>query len=482
MSQDQAMKLNSTVTTATKRADMGAFLRSRSLCEETASRLGLTELGGRIEIPYNKNGERVYSKFRGIAEKTFSCEAGHKPFMWNFDVIHDETIGQSLLITEGEFDALAAIQSGHIRTVSVPNGSQGEGASLAYLDDVIEDLKKEPEILLAFDDDEKGHALLHAFWLRLGRARLKWIKYPKGCKDLNDALMQFGEKGVQESIKRAAWLEINGDYSLKELPPVPYARPYSVGIHGMQINCRMGDFSIITGVPSCGKSTFVNDILCRMITNQGLKPAIASFEQPPQSDHRRALRTWYHKRLERDLDDEQKQSADDWIDRNFRFIVPNEDDNVTLEWLLERMTAVVVRRGCNMIVIDPWNEMDHDRPSDMTTTEYVGHAIRELKRFAKKYMVHVMVIAHPAKMRRDKDGQYPIPTLYDVSDSAHWYNKADLGIVVHRSDDGDIVQVCKSRYHTEIGKPTIYDVSFDVNSGRYQVIDRSVLDGYDKGR
>jgi twinkle protein len=47
-----------------------------------------------------------------------------------------------------------------------------------------------------------------------------------------------------------------------------------------------------------------------------------------------------------------------------------------------------------------------------------------------------------------------MPTLYDISDSANWYNKCDLGLIVHRENaDDTIIKVQKSRYHEEIGRP-----------------------------
>ena len=46
------------------------------------------------------------------------------------------------------------------------------------------------------------------------------------------------------------------------------------------------------------------------------------------------------------------------------------------------------------------------------------------------------------------------PSLYDISDSAHWYNRPEVGIIVWRGkDERTIVRVAKSRYHDEIGVP-----------------------------
>lgn len=119
-------------------------------------------------------------------------------------------------------------------------------------------------------------------------------------------------------------------------------------------------------------------------------------------------------------------------------------------------------------MIDPWNELDHVFDSrEISLTQYVGGAIKELRRFARRFLVHVMVIAHPAKLRKDKDGKYPIPTAYDISDSAHWYNKPDQILIVHRTDENKtLIRVAKSRYHNVLGKPG--DVELEFNDYTYR--------------
>jgi twinkle protein len=103
-------------------------------------------------------------------------------------------------------------------------------------------------------------------------------------------------------------------------------------------------------------------------------------------------------------------------------------------------------------------------------TEYTGRAIKTLKRFAAKFLVHLIVVAHPAKMQK-VDGSYSIPTLYDISDSAHWYNKSDIGMTVHRMTDGtSLIRVSKSRYHDEIGVPGEVTCNFHFPSRRYETI------------
>ena len=66
------------------------------------------------------------------------------------------------------------------------------------------------------------------------------------------------------------------------------------------------------------------------------------------------------------------------------------------------------------------NELDYVRPPDMQLTEYTGFAIKQLKRFAKRYRVHVICVAHPPRSRAARGvASSRVPALYDIADSAH---------------------------------------------------------------
>jgi twinkle protein len=461
------------------------ILEQRGLDLELLVRLGVESCSqhgreGRnwIMIPYTETGRLVNRKYRAIgATKAFAQDSGGKQVFWNVDAIADPTLAtMPLIITEGEFDAMAAIQAGFSRTVSVPNGapSQQTGDELSqryrFLENAPQALAQATEIILATDNDDPGVNLLNDLALRLGRARCKWVRYPVGCKDLNDALKVYGVRGVTETITRAQWMLVDGVYRMSELPPLPECKAHDPGIHGLgqHYRLRLGDFAVITGIPSHGKTAFVTDVACRMVSNYGWGIVMASFEQTPQRDHRRALRTWYNGKYEIYQSPEELSAADSWIERNFVFVVPGEDDDVTLAWVLERLAAAVVRYGVKMVIVDPYNEMDHDRPADMTMTEYTGFAIKQFRKFARKHNVHFVLVAHPTKQRKDDTGKIPIPSLYDISDSAHFYNKSDVGVVVYRVDDRKtIIRVAKSRYHTEIGVPGDLALQFDPQRGQY---------------
>lgn len=466
-------------------------LEARGLCPETATLYGIGSPvrgggGDAIAIPFVRDGKTVNTKFRTFAPKKFWQTAGGVQCAWNEDTLRDDTLrDQPLIITEGELDALAAICAGYPRVISVPGGapapgSKDDGARYRWIDEIrpLLALERVKEIILAVDNDAPGAQLLHDLSLRLGRYRCKFVTYPKQqgeehrLKDLNEVLQIYGPPGVRATISRAQFLKVDGIFRMSELPPVPDVPIYDIGIPKLRdhYKARLGDFAVWTGIPSHGKSSLVNDVCCRLAQAHGLVTAFASFEQSPQRDHRRNLRTWYCRRPVQHCDSREIREADAWIDRQFSFVVPGEDDDVTLDWMLDKLEAAVVQHAAKVVVIDPWNELDHARRKDETQTEYVGRAIKTLKRFARTMCVHLIVVAHPAKQQKDpQTGDYRMPTLYDISDSAHWYNKADLGVVVHRTAISTQIRVAKSRYHDEIGTPGEVEAQFQFDQRRYDV-------------
>lgn len=456
------------------------LLDARGLDVVLLENYGVTDSERRgFDVVFNfvVGAETVARKHRRIHKSedapNFVQDQGARQAFWNAPAITDTKLsGYPLVICEGEFDALSAIQAGFYRSVSVPNGApvpgEHEGGRYQYLDAVPEDCN---EIILAVDSDEPGKRLLHALALKLGRGRCKWIEYPKGCKDLNDALRTYGVRGVTESLARARWMDVPGLYRMSELPPLPDTPPHDVGIPGLEkhYRARLGDFVVVTGVPNHGKSAMTTAIACHLALRHKWPIALASFETRPQVELRRQLRTWYNSAPEKDQSTSEIAAADQWINAWFSFIVPGADDDANLLWLLERAKAGITRHGVKCVIIDPWNELDHDPPPDMSRTEYVGWCIRRLKKFAMSNLVHLIVVAHPAKIQRDRDNKIPIPTLYDIADSAHWANKPEVGIVVHRkSDEETLIRVAKSRYHDTIGRPGDVSVRFVWQRAAYE--------------
>ena len=477
-----------------------ALLEKRGISPDMAEKLGWLSCDGKkagwIALPFLRKGKKVNTKYRRIFkvadEQNFEQDKGGEQCFYNLEALEaleklpaDELRTLQVVITEGELDCAVALQCGYL-AVSVPSGAPGkpvEGEeSTKY--DFLKDFPKFAVALLAVDDDPAGHALRHDLAQRIGRHRCKWAQYPKDCKDLCDIFVRYGKKGIDVVLReKAKFLNVGGLFRMHELPAEPELPAYPCGIGNVSemVKLRMGDFTVITGKPSGGKTSFVGALVCNMVKLYGWQICLASFEHRARGTQERMLRTAFIGRRPKDHFGNTQWTAQDiaaadrWISANFSLVVPDRqsEEMITLKWLLERVRAAITQFGAQLIVIDPWNELDHDRPHGMSLTEYTGFAIKELKRIAAQYLVHVIVVAHPAKPDKKLSPQEWNPTLYDISDSAHWYNKCDLGIVIHRKrNDEDtkwatLVDVQKVRDWGEIGYEGQKYLEYLPESGNY---------------
>jgi len=148
------------------------WLEARGLDVELAVRLGVKSLKRNgcewLEIPYIYRGDRVNAKFRNIEKKEHFQEPDGKKVVYNFDCLLDQSLeDQPLIITEGEWDCMAALQSGYARVISVPDGAPAEivtdgSVKYSYLDEVLKIISDTKEVIIAADSDGPGNNLLHS--------------------------------------------------------------------------------------------------------------------------------------------------------------------------------------------------------------------------------------------------------------------------------------------------------------------------------
>jgi hypothetical protein len=238
---------------------------------------------------------------------------------------------------------------------------------------------------------------------------------------------------------------------------------------------KKGQFSVVTGTPGAGKSAVLDALLINLANKSGWRFAVCSFENQPVEQHMATLLSLYtgepfSQGPTPRMSVKTKDSAKQWLHRNFTFLLPPEDDR-TISGLLSRAEWTHRNRGIDGVVIDPWNEIEHRRPAGMSETEYTSLVLSKLRSFARKNDLHLWLVGHPTKLYRNKDGKYPIPTLYDISGSAHFKNKADFGVVVSRDISIDsnptIIHVQKVRFRWcgQLGEASLY---FDKVTGRYR--------------
>jgi twinkle protein len=433
------------------------WLERRGIDLELATSYGLCtdrqSPGGRdLVIPYRREGKIINHKYRG-PQKRFRQDPGAPRSFWNEDCLRDATLAsEPLVVNEGEFDALAAIQAGFPRAVSVPDGA---GSNLDFIGDLWPLLKDIRQVILSGDGDAPGQQLNAEMARRFGAARCAWVAYPEGCKDLNDILRQKGATAVGDALRAAKPYPIKGLYKLSDYPDIAEPITYETGFINLNPHLRLwrGEFIPITGVPGHGKSRFALELLASLAIRHKHRSAIASFEMRIAPYVRDVLREHFIGKATKDLTLPDKCRADAWIEEMFVFIDQDprkEEEDATIEWIIERAGDAVVRYGIDWLLLDPWNQVEHKRERNESEVDYQGRAIRSLKRFARSYDCGVLVVAHPNKDVKLPNGEIRVPNLYDISGSAHWYNAADHGIVVSGDTTSNIREITieKSRYRS----------------------------------
>jgi len=264
--------------------------------------------------------------------------------------------------------------------------------------------------------------------------------------------------------------EVNQLYNSKMV------RGYSTGWDALDFHFTVhpGEFTVVTGMPSHGKSEWLDALCVNLVRQHNFRIPIFSPENHPLEMH---LAKILEKVAVKPFHGEGRMTHDEMIDamakieKNFAFIKTSETEftprHIADEAapFLDQTTAMP-----KAMIIDPWNEMDHYRPAGLSETEYISRVLTELRRFARDYKTHLFLVAHPMKMAKDKDGNYPVPRPYDISGSAHWYNKADNCITVWRDVTGDTdkveIHIQKVRFKAR-GKPGMVQLNYDNKTSTY---------------
>lgn len=240
----------------------------------------------------------------------------------------------------------------------------------------------------------------------------------------------------------------------------------------------IGQWTAITGMPGAGKSEFLDAMLVNLAESGDWEFCLYSPENYPVATHlvkiaEKRARLPFNVGVTRRMTREQYRTAANWVSERFFWIDPalKCPDELIATGLRYR------QRGKNLgIVLDPWNTLEHQRGT-MTETDYVSFVLTEVTKLARLNAAHVWLVVHPAKMQRNKDGTRPVPTPYDISGSAHWYNKADNILTVHRDQakGGQEVEIHVQKVRFKhIGHPGLVTLRYDKVTGRYFEMDGGI--------
>ena len=442
----------------------------------------MPQLNKKIEVicfPFFRSDKVINIKFRG-PNKTFKLVSNAELLFFNYDVL---STTDSVIITEGEIDALSFIEAGRRNVVSVPNGAN---RNLEYLDNCIELFEQIETVFLATDQDTKGIELRDELARRIGQEKCKIVSF-KNCKDANEYFIRYGGIELSKTIDNTKDFPIRGTVKASEL----YSDVYSLFENGIQpgkiigiteidkyVTWETGRLATVTGIPGHGKSEFIDFIVTKLNLKYGWKAAYFSPENYPLKFHyAKIYEKFIGKKFSKRASSEVEfDVAYEHIKENIFWILDEED--LSVEAVLQAAQSYVRSVGIKILVIDPYNRLEH-RYTD-SETQYISRFIDKLTNFARFNDVLVFLVAHPTKMGKNAAGKPETPTLYNIAGSANFYNKTDYGFTVHRvTDDSNLMQNSVNIYWQKIkfkhlGEQGASHLKYNYNNGRFEVAEGDI--------
>ena len=397
-----------------------------------------------IQFNYFINEQLINTKFRD-GRKNFKLVKGAEKIFYNINNIvgHDWCV-----IVEGEMDALSLYEVGITNVVSVPNGATLNRLNLDYLDNCIEYFDDKQKIILATDSDEAGQNLQQELIRRFG-AEVCWMADFGIHKDANDLLIADGRNALLDAIHNSTAVPLENvvtvndiNDELEEFIHEGFKPGYQVGLDNFDsiFSTYTGQFITVTGVPSSGKSDFVDRMAVGYQMKYGWKTAFASPENKPTFLHAhkliRKIGGWMPKK--EDLGGDKWNRCFEVVNDNFYFI---EAERYDLDAVLKKGAELVKRKGIKCLVIDPYNKVKMKGAGDLSITDATMEYLAKIEAFAKKYDVLVIIVAHPTKMYKKDDGTIDEPTMYNIKGGGEWYDASYHGLLVHRNYTNNTVKV-----------------------------------------
>ncbi len=433
-------------------------------------------------VPGPEKFEVVNRKYRMLSDKAgMRMEAGARVVWYGLErIIGADTV----VIVEGEPDALAIVESGTWAVLSVPHGAPQADAKnyskkFDFIGECEEWTKHVKNWVLWLDDDAPGHVLEGELARRLGVENCTRVSPVAGCKDANDVLLKHGVEAIQTLIDSSKPWPVEGVHEIGDvvdrimsLYENGLPKGASTGWADLDAfwSVKPGELTIVTGIPNSGKSNIVDALCVNLAKGQGWHSILCSPENQPIEDHMaRMCEKWIGKPFDDGptprMSLDELTRAEGAVHHRFAWLLP---DSMNLTEILSKATMLVRSKGSRVLVLDPWNEMDHD--FDEREDRYLSGQLKTLKQWARKNDCHVIVVAHPKTMQRGKDGNYSIPTPYDISGGSMWRNKADNCLTVWRDftrEDGVIeVHVQKVRFR-QVGRIGVANLRYRKATATY---------------
>lgn len=440
-----------------------------------------------ICFPYFKNDTLTNIKFRDGA-KNFKMVKDAELILFGLQHISENTT--KCILVEGEPDCLSVFECGYgdvelpmvevvdvdtgeliqspdpkseYVVLSVPNGASSGEQKLEYIDNCAEFLMDFSEIVIATDNDKAGISLRDELVRRLGVEKCKTIEYPKKdcvptgtgtlreCKDFNEVLMYLGKDHIDSIIQKSQFIPVDGIYYLQDVFPsmldnfrngVKLAPETRMGEMDEFFRWKKGEINLCTGYGNHGKTTYWLQCMLTKSIYDGWRWGIFSPENYPANDFFDDIVEMYvGKWLDR-MSEQEYTDACNFINDHIYYVYPEDDHD--LNSIHERFRHLVLKKGIDGVLVDPWNQLDHTQKAFQREDQYLSEALKNIKRFCLLNGISYNIIAHPKTPTYAQDRSLPVVDTYDLLGGSIWSHKID-----------NIVSYYRPNYHVDKNDPNV---------------------------
>lgn len=454
------------------------YAKTRSISNATLSRFNVygkdewmpqTQKKERtVAFPYIRDTEVINIKFRDGA-KNFKLVKEAEMIFFGMQTLNGK---HCALITEGEWDALACYEAGFSNDyepepddnaevvehelgrwgiLSVPNGASKGSQRLEYIDNCSDYLSTVDEFIICTDGDEAGYQLREELVRRLGVEKCRLFEYPgnncvpvkeggfRKCKDLNEVLQYLGKDNLVKLVLSSSLTPIDGINYLEDIfagmlenfrKGVQLAPTTRFKVVDEFFRWKKGDINLFSGYANYGKTTFVIQLMLIKSIYDGWKWAIFSPENYPANDFYDDIVEMYAGKWLANMTEKEYTDACDFINKHFFYVYPKDEHD--LESIHEKFRYLVLKKGVDGVMIDPFNQIDKEQKPYERDDQFLSNALKVVKRFALLNSVVYNIIAHPKNPSYEKGKELSPVEMYDLAGGAMWGNKCDNITVYHR--------------------------------------------------
>jgi hypothetical protein len=199
---------------------------------------------------------------------------------------------------------------------------------------------------------------------------------------------------------------------------------------------KRGEITVLTGIGNYGKSSFKKWYQAMRIMLYGEKFATFSPEDNPPEEY-------YHDFVEIILgcdcspanpnrpSRQVYEAVYDLVCSHVFYVYP-KDVSPTPQYVMEVFLELIIKENVDGVDIDPFNQLTNEYQKFSRSDKYLEWVHSVFARFAQINNVYFWIVAHPIKMAKASDGNYPCPDVFDLTDGAMWNNKMDNILVYHR--------------------------------------------------